>query len=111
MINCFSLAGFQLCGGLWIDFEVVLAEALALYTLVIHKNPITWAADHRPPASVLTWLSLPITPTNTFAFGGVGEAAQGNQTCKLIKLLGLVELRVGDVGRAGNRSDSHLSSQ
>lgn len=88
MINCFSLARHQLCGGLGIDFQVVLAAALSLYISVIHKAPVTWAEDHHP--FVLTWLSSPIIPVNTFAFGGVGEAARGNKTCKLIKLLGLV---------------------
>lgn len=72
-------------------FSGCSAAALSLYTSVIHKNPITWAADHHPSAFVLTWLSQQITPENTFAFGGVGETAQGNTTCKLIKLLGLVQ--------------------
>lgn len=32
-----------------------------------------------------------MTLVNVFAFSAVGETAQGNKTCKLIKLLSLVE--------------------
>lgn len=64
---------------------------MVLYTSVIHKNLIIWAPNNLPTALVLAWLSLLITPMNTFAFSGVGETAQGNKTCKLIKLLSLVE--------------------
>lgn len=69
----------------------MLAEALVLYISIIHKNLIIWAPNNLSTALILVRLFLLITPMNTFAFSGVGETAQGNKTCKLIKLLGLVE--------------------
>jgi len=66
-------------------------ESMVLYVSIIHKNLIIWAPDNPSTALVLVQLFLLITPVNTFAFSGVGETAQGNKTCKLIKLLGLVE--------------------
>lgn len=56
------------------------------------------------------WLSLLITRRNAFSFGDVGETAQGNKSCKLIKLLRLKAQQAGDTGWAGNRSDYHSSS-
>ena len=66
-------------------------EGMVLYISIIRNNLIILAANNLSPALVLVWLFLLITPVNTFAFIGVGETAQGNKTCKLIKLLSLVE--------------------
>lgn len=66
-------------------------EGIVLYISIIHKNLISRTVNNLSVALVLVWLFLMIAPMNTFAFSGVGETAQGNKTCKLIKLLGLVK--------------------